>query len=176
MFVKQLYQFNKWLFGCFVLFIMAMIFINYKWGMTATPIQQYGMYSAKMAVNDTLKSYQVYVNQKKIDPTTYGLVDRDMMQIPVADFEKQQAVNEQAFATMKGIFNKIGMGGLMKKENFINTTTAEQFTNWYKKQLEKRSGHQVDDLSIFEQQYIWNSSNVVPVGQPRKVSIIVTQQ
>jgi hypothetical protein len=175
MFLKQLYHFNRWLFLCFAIFLLAMAFINYKWGMVATPIQQYGMYSAKVYTSDTQKVFQLNVNGKPIDFSKYSLTDRDMMQIPINDFERQAAVNNQAYTTMKSLFNKIGLGRLMPEQKFTNSTTNQQFTVWYKKQLEKRLGYAVDSLSVFDEHYVWQKDQLTRIGQPEKSPVIVTE-
>ena len=165
MFLAQLYQHSKWLFTCLVAFLLAMLLINYKWGITAAPVHQYGMYSAKTALTDIQQVYELSVNGRPVDITRYNTFDRDMLLVSIEDFEKQQRVNEEAYATMKNIFRRAGLAGIMREQQFLGQVSPVQFTSWYKEQLQKRSGYRVDSFSIFKRPYIWKDDRLTAVGQ-----------
>ncbi len=52
MFLKKLWYYNKALFSFVTAFIIAMAIIMYKWGIVATPVLQFGMYSSKFYTSD----------------------------------------------------------------------------------------------------------------------------
>lgn len=172
MFLKELYQYNKLLFAALALFIISMAFINYKWGVVATPIQQYGMYSQRQYFSDTQKVYQLYVNGQKLNLSDFSLVERDMMQIPIDYFGRQEYINSQAFITMRSVFAKLKLDGLLQEKNFVNNTSNLQFYTWFKELVQKNIGNPVAQLEVFEEHYIWNKTKLELTGQPKKITIL----
>lgn len=170
MFLQQLYRYNKFLFGALLVFITAMLIINYKWGVTATPVQQYGMYSRKMYLADTQKVIRLEADGQPVDFSKYSPVNRDLMQLPVIRFARQQQVNQTAFATMQGIFAKMGLSGLLHAHCFTNDTDTAVFNRWFKAKVENITGRKINSLRVSESYYVWDGkqlhetvSNINPV-------------
>ena len=170
MFLKELYRYSK--AGCFVIivFLLTFIYINFKWGIVATPVLQYGMFSAPIHVSDTQQVYILEANNKPVDCNGLSFADRDILQISLTDYEKQAVVNEYVFNTMHRF---LGFTGLMDQDKYSNHLTDAGFTKWYKTKLEKITGNSADSLAIYKQYFLWQQNNLQPVGPPIKLAFIV---
>ena len=80
MFLKKLYQQNKFLFVAVIVFLSTYLFLNFKWGVIATPVQQYGMFSGKFIIEDPLPVYLVKANGKLINNALLSPIERDLLQ------------------------------------------------------------------------------------------------
>jgi len=170
MFLKQLYRHSKT--ACFILiaFLLAFIYIFFKWGIVAAPVLQYGMFSAPVHLADTQQVYMISVNNKPVDCAALSFSDRDILQVSLADYEKQGAVNESVYNTMHKF---LGFTGLMDKNKYVNHISDAGFTQWYKAKLEKITGASVDSLSVYKQYFLWRQNSLQPVGTPIKLAFIV---
>ena len=170
MFLKELYRYSKT--GCFMViaFLLAFIYINVKWGVVATPVLQFGMYSAPFHIKDTQEVYMVEANKKLINCGELSFTEGDIVQIFLHDYERQQAVNAAVYTTMH---NYPGLSGLMNYSNFTNHITDTVFTRWYKRKLEKIIHETVDSLSVFKQEFVWQLNELQPSGTPTKLNFIV---
>jgi hypothetical protein len=173
MFIKKLYRHSK--MGCFVFvaFTMAFIFINYKWGVVATPVFQYGMFSTSFYLKDTQTAYRIYVNDQEIDLTKYAFAKRDMLLVLLENYEKEKIVNTEVFLTMRQLLKKTGVGYLMKQAYYSNNINDTTFTVWHKKLLEKMLGYPVVNAAVFRQKVILKNSVVQPVSSPEKIPFLV---
>ncbi len=173
MFLKECWRFNKMTTLVFVLFIFLWVYINYKQGAVATPILQYGMYSGRFYINDTQNVVRLVVNDKPLDFSNYNMSERDQMQIYLEDYISAKEKNEMVFNTMQRIFNKAGIGKYMKRDNFTNQVSDQDFTTWYKKMMEKITGEKISRLQVFQQKYIWRNGQLTAIAEPVKVTSIV---
>lgn len=173
MFIKECWRYNKMATLVFLLFIFLWGFINYKKGAVATPILQYGMYSGRFYISDTQNVVRLFVNDKPVDFSKYGMSDRDQLQIFLEDYIASKEKNEMVFNTMQRILNKAGIGQYMKREHFTNQVSDEDFTNWYKKMVGKITGEKISRLQVFQQKYIWINGQLTAIDKPVKVTCIV---
>ena len=170
MFLKELFKYSK--AACFIVigFLLAFIYIFFKWGIVAAPVLQYGMYSAPVHMGDTQEVYLIEVNNKPLNCGALSFMDRDILQVSLADYEKQAAVNSSVYNTMHKF---LGFTGLMDQRRYSNHLTDADFTRWYKAKLEKIAGGSVDSLLVYKQYYLWRQNNLQPVGSPIKLAFIV---
>jgi hypothetical protein len=173
MFIKKLYQHNKTAGFVFIAFIALYIFINYKWGVVATPVFQYGMFSTPFYLRDTQTAYRIYVNNKEIDITKHAFAKRDMLLVSLENYEKEKVVNTEVFLTMRQLLKKTGVGFLMKQTYYSNSINDTTFTIWYKKLLEQIVGYPVINIAVFRQKVILKNSLVQPVSSPEKLPFLV---
>jgi len=164
MFVKKLYQYNKQ--GClvFVVFIAAFLFINYKWGITATPILQYGMYSSPVYIKDTQTTYVVIADNEIVDCSKLSFVNRDIVQLYPANYEKHKAINENVF----GAFKKYKLGSINN-----DGVTDSIFTKWYRSKLETILDKPIHSLQVYRQSFLWTDGALQPIDSPYKLQSIV---
>ncbi|WP_462221946.1 hypothetical protein [Ferruginibacter sp.] len=173
MFIKNLYRYSKTAFIAFVLFIVLFIFINYKWGVVATPVYQYGMFSSVFRIKDTQTVYHIYINDTKLDISQYHFAERDMLLISLENYAKAPKNNSTIFFTMKGLLDKTGVGSLMQQSNYFNTVSDTNFTVWYKKLLQQTIGYPVLKTAVFTQKYILEGKSLKPVSSPQKLTFLV---
>lgn len=175
MFIKKLFQYNKALFALFIAGILLFIIINYKWGIVATPILQFGMYSSVFHIKDTQTVYLVKVNGRMIRNADISLTSRDILQVFPENYEKQERVNEAAYATMKKYIGYTGLSRYMQFVKYHNRITDSLFTNWYKTKIEKITGSPVHSLKLYRQHFIWNENKLEPFGTAVKLIDFGTQ-
>ncbi len=170
MFLKELYKHSKT--GCFIVvaFLLAFIYINFKWGVVAAPVFQYGMYSSPFHIKDTQEVYRVTINQKTINCGELSFVDRDIIQLSLDDYRRHTAVNATVYHTMHRF---LGFTSLMNYDKYNDHLCDSVFTSWYKSKLEKITGYPVDSLSVFKQDYVWQQNSLQPVCTPIKLNFIV---
>ncbi len=170
MFLKQLYGYSKT--GCIIVvtFLLAFIYINFKWGIVAAPVFQYGMYSSPVHISDTQTVYMVEANKKIINGAELSFTDRDIVQLSLADYEREGFVNETVYNTMHRF---LGFTGMMDHYKFINHTNDTGFTKWYHAKLEKITGSSIDSLAVYKQHFLWQQNTLQPSGAPIKLTFIV---
>ena len=175
MFLKQLYHYNKFWLAAFLLFILAFIYINLKWGFTASPIYQYGMFSGEYHVSDTQKVYQVTVNDKMIDPAKMHFTDRDIMLTSLSRYKKQEATNKAIFETGRRFYNSLGLGKFMQPGTFQHTLNARDFLSWYSHDLFYRIGVEAHGyLSINYQLFQWQQGRMIAVSESKPDTAFAT--
>ena len=173
MFLKDLWRDNKKAAVIFMLFIAGWFFINIKQGAVATPMLQYGMYSEKYHTGDTLHIIRIYLNNQPLDFSTLSMSARDQLQVSLENYTVQRQVNERVFNTMHRILSKVMIGNWMKEEWYINNVTDQQFTDWYKILAERITGQTIVHLSAFQQKYVWQNSQLIPIELPVKLNSLV---
>ena len=173
MFLKKLYHFNKSTFFLLILLFTIYGYINYKWGVTATPVYQYGMFSNKMYLKDTQTIYKIFVDDKYLDISKYSFEKRDMILISLQNYSKQQVVNNAVVNTLKIIPQKTGFSGLIKPVLYQNNITDAIFTRWYKQFLERITGEKIRSIAVYQQKTIWVNNKVTAITTPQKLSFIV---
>lgn len=174
MFIKELYQFNKAAFCALLLFLITYIYINYKWGVTATPVYEYGMFSSKFYMKDTQTVFKIYVNGNLLDVTKFSFAEGDRLFVVLQNYRNQKNVNEQVYTLMKKIPEKVGFNSMMKPEGYKNSLSDETFTNWYRKLLEKITGQSITKLEVYQQKVLWQNYALKEIASPEKLSFIVT--
>jgi hypothetical protein len=174
MFLKELYRFCKKRFYLFLLFIGLTFLINYKSGAVITPINIYGMFSGGFKLSDTQAVYRLVVNDSLLDYSKLTYVQRDLLLNFASKYENEDVWNKTTLATMKNVFNKVGLGSLMTNDKYLNNVDDLTFTNWYKKHIEKIVGYPVSTIELYKYKYIWDTQELVEVGLPEKQRFIVT--
>jgi hypothetical protein len=172
MFLKKLYSYSKVMFFGFVVFVMVFVFINYKWGLTATPIYQYGMFSGKFYIKDTQAVFKIYVNSKLLDITQYSFAERDIILMTLEKYGQHVKTNESVYAVMKKIPERLGLN-IMQQELFTCNVTDKEFTEWYRKLLQGIVGYTIANLEVYEQPVAWINNRVQEISLPKKVAFIV---
>ena len=66
MFLKKLYQHNKFWFVVIILFIAGQLFINYKRGVVFSPFYHYGMYSSAIKPATQYNIPEVFVDGERL--------------------------------------------------------------------------------------------------------------
>ncbi|HNJ93908.1 MAG TPA: hypothetical protein PLS65_03995 [Ferruginibacter sp.] len=169
MFIKRLYRYNPFLFVAFILFLLAFLVVNYKWGTVATPVMQFGMYSKHYSVKDTQVVFLVDVNGKRIDAAALSLSDRDLFQIYPDAFFRQPAANTAARETMRKYLAPVGLDGYMSDKKFINPVADSSFWHWYGAMAAKVLDEPIQTMAVYKQAFTWGSGKLEPAGSPVKL-------
>jgi len=174
MFLKKLYRFNKTAFFSLLLFLIAFIYLNYKWGVHSTPVYQYGMFSSKFYMKDTQTVFKIYTDGRLLDITKYSFIEADRLFVSLQNYAKQKNVNESVYNVMKQIPAKIVAAGVMKHEFYTNDVTDEIFTKWYRQLLEKITGQPFIKLEVYRQKVLWYNNTLKEIASPEKLPFIVS--
>lgn len=169
MFYKKLYQHSKGLFWIFVSFLFAFVFLNYKWGVVATPVYQYGMYSGPTYLSDTLHLMQVNINGKKLNMAEYAFASKDKMLVMPERYLKSLHQNKAIQQSLQRIFTPVGMGALFNSDNFVQQVQPQLFMQWYRNQLQNFMHEEINAIEIVQQDYLRQATHLVPLGTPQKI-------
>jgi len=173
MFIKKLYRYSKGMFITFIVFVMAFVVINYKWGMVATPILQYGMFSGVFHTKDTQTVYIVEANHKLINNGKISFTNRDIIQIYIDNYLRYKAVNWSAYNTMKKYIGYAGLSSFMTTDKFTAVISDTTFTNWYRSKMETITGEPITSLAVYQQHFVWEDTTLTAIDAPSKLTCIV---
>jgi hypothetical protein len=173
MFIKNLYQYSKAMFLAFTLFVLAFIFINYKWGMVATPVLQYGMFSGVFHVKDTQTVYIVEANHKLINNGEISFTNRDIIQVYIDNYQRYKAVNWSVYNTMKKYIGYTGLSSFMNAGKYTAAISNTVFTNWYRSKMEAITGEPIVSLVVYRQHFVWQDTALTAIDVPSKLTCIV---
>jgi hypothetical protein len=169
MFFKKLYQHSKLLFLIFVSFLFAFVFLNYKWGVVATPVYQYGMYSGPMYLRDTLHLMQVNINGKKLNMGKYTFASKDKMLVMPDKYLKSLHQNKAIQQSLQRIFTPLGMWSLFNSDKFVQQVQPQIFMQWYRNQLQRFIHEEINSIEILQQDYLRQATHLVPLATPQKI-------
>lgn len=172
MFFAKLYKHSKTLFISLIVFLFVFIFLNIKWGVVATPVYQFGMFSGIMHVRDTQTVFHFYVNDTLIDISPFSFAKRDMLQASILRFRQQEEKNKMVYTTMKRLLNTTGPGKLMYESLYTNALSDHQFKTWYRSRLEDIIGYPIKKMAVYSQYYVWQNGKLVSLNLPQKEIVI----
>lgn len=175
MFFKKLFRYNKSFCLVVVVFLLAYFYLNYKWGLIATPIQQYGMFSGKQFLKDTFTVYVVTANGKKINETTISQIERDAIQSYPEYYKKQEGNNEAVYNTMKKYFEYAGIAMDNQRFKYRNAINDSQFNYWFKCRIEKILNEPMHNPVVYQQKLIWENNSLKAIDSPIKFSFIAAE-
>lgn len=151
MLVKKLYRFNKWLFVFTLGWLLLFIVINVKWGMVASPVYQYGMFSSVHALSDTQSAYRLIVNNKILDPSSLSFAERDVLFVSLERYESQDANNKKVSQSLSKFLPQI----TDTDKRFYNSIADEAFAQWYRDKVAAITSESVDMLEVFKDHFVW---------------------
>lgn len=159
MFLKQVYQYNKWLFGAMCAFILAQLLVFYKGGMVFSPLFNYGMYAMKMKI-DSAYPITYFPN---LPGNKYSSQQWDKIYVTSQSFS-QLAWNEQLYNhDIKRLYEKLHLPTPDKKHYTI-TLSETDYWNWYKNYLQatvKNDGI-YSILPPRKAVFFWNGQSLTP--------------
>jgi hypothetical protein len=153
MYLKRLYQHNKYWFLVIALFITGQVFINYKRGVVFSPFFHYGMYSDLIQPANEYKVIEVLVNEKQLSTSNFSPQEWDRITVPAERFYSQEKWNGKLFK--QDIHRMLPFTDSLR---FTNTITEEQFSNWYQQQLEDITGQKINTYKIIFTDYTFSET------------------
>jgi hypothetical protein len=159
MFLKQLYQHNKFIAILVMAFFAVQIFINYKQGAVASPFYHYGMYSATMKIDSAYDIRLVYSKGQILRGQDISIRHWDKLHNTIEKSTNEQATNDSILLTVNKFFNKLHWP--IDPQNFRNS--------WLRQKEEDRlPAYQLFSLqefaidSVIIKKYVWQQAQLVP--------------
>lgn len=168
MFLKQLYQYNKYGWAAFLFFVIAFFYINIKWGVVATPVYQFGMFSGTFHVSDTQHLYEIWVDGKKINTAEMHFTQRDMLFTMIERYQNASKLHPQIAETLQHLYRRAGLGFLNNDKAYQQGTTDKVFAQWCLQYLKLP---QAKRLQVMQSKYIWHNKAMLPVSTAQPTSI-----
>ena len=164
MFLKQLYHYNKYGLTVFVLFIVVFLYLNIKWGLVATPVYQYGMFSGRYSVNDTQQVVHFYAGSDRVPVEKLHFSDRDLLFSMVEKYEAQKTQNISLYNTIDGIYARFGLKNFVKAGSYQNDVNDTTFSNWLRFFLyHKMNNSDIGSVRYDHQPYQWQQGKMKPL-------------
>lgn len=157
MFLVQLYRRYTFLFILFVCWLGAFVFLNLKWGLVASPVYQYGMFSKPMHIREARPAYRIVVNGVQLNPAHYSFAQRDILYVSLDKFQWQQEQNRK-------VFHALGKFLPVSKNNhsfFNHALTDETFAHWYRQRVSEITGVSIQNLEVYHEYWWWNDGNML---------------
>lgn len=152
MFLVQLYRHHKVLFVLFVGWILAFVFLNVKWGMVASPVYQYGMFSKPMSIEEPQPAYRIVVNGEMLNTVHYSFAQRDVLYVSLDKFRWQSEQNRKVFQALK----KFLPTAVEQRATYTNTINHQQFSDWYRERVSEITGLRVQSLEVYQEYWKWH--------------------
>ena len=152
---------------------------NYNWGflvtaffaiqiafdlahsVTAFPFVHYGMFSESFSAPDSMLSYEVTVDGRRLDPQNFRIYRWDMVQQPLAAFDRMTATNDFTFdkSTFKVTFPALYA---YVSDNLDNMSYPEaRFPDWYANYLSALLGHPIRSVEVDRTWYRHTPSGLI---------------
>ncbi|HEV3411704.1 MAG TPA: hypothetical protein VG101_04455 [Puia sp.] len=142
-------------------FFLIQIAIDLAHSVTAFPFVHYGMFSESFPAPDSLLRYEVIVNGKTLDPADFRIYRWDMIQGPLAAFDKQVQTADFAFdkekfrAALPGIYSRISA-------NLDNSPAlAANFPEWYRNYLSSLLRRPIRTLLVNRARYRFEDNRFI---------------
>lgn len=167
MFLTNLFHYNKVLCAALIIYLIFFLVINYKQGAVIAPVYQFGMYSSKMYLQDTLSVYSLTVNGKLLSLSNLSYPERDLVISIPESYQRSKTLNPAVLKEMKKIASQTYLNNLLtigKYENQINDTI---FSNRYEHTVSSFFHINGAAIKMFTQKYVWDKDSVKAVGSPQ---------
>ncbi len=156
------------MFLLFVAYLLAFIFINYKWGMVATPVLQYGMYSGKHLLSDTISVYRVVANGRALEPAQLSAGQNDFVQTYLSLYPSYKENNLAVNGTFRNAFGFLHPGARASEK----IVTDEIFANWFKQKMRTIVRERINSLQATHQNFVWTDNRLVAVDTASKLQFL----
>ena len=161
--------------GLFIGFIILQIGLDLAHSVTVFPFVHYGMYSESFPRPDSLEVFQVTADGRLLKPEELSPYRWDMVQTPLAAFEKKTRTEDFAFdkEKMGQGMRWAGLGAWYNrlKPNLDNTVGVESFASWYKRYLEGLLGHPIESLRVEKRWYRWQEGRMQLIRQAAYINL-----
>lgn len=156
------------MFLLFVAYLLAFLFINYKWGMVATPVLQYGMYSGKHLLSDTMSVYRVVVNGRALEPAQLSSGQNDFVQTYLGLYPFYKENNLVVTETFRNSFSFLHPGNRASEK----IVTDKIFVDWFKQKMQTIVAEPINSLQATRQNFVWTDRRLVAVDTASKLHFL----
>ncbi|HEX8459879.1 MAG TPA: hypothetical protein VF623_00550 [Segetibacter sp.] len=151
MFLKKVYNYNRWLFLAICLFITAQLFVILIWGIVITPFYNYGMFSEVMHVEKSYSVFEVELNGKLLRGQDFSSEQWDKIILPLQYYTEINKSNDLYRTDVKRILGKMHISA--QDENFLSICDYSDFKNWYADYLLQVTYQPVHSLKLYKRNY-----------------------
>jgi hypothetical protein len=142
MYLKTLFNQNKFWFVVVIAFIACQLFINFRHGMVFSPFYHYGMYSDVMKPQQGYPVFGLVVDGEELKAKDFSPQRWDKIVQPLVYYTKHQQWNA-------GIFSEVHrLTRISDTAKYFNKLTKNDFTFWYKQYLSAMLGKEVMNVVI----------------------------
>ena len=152
---------KKRIFALAAAFFAIQIAIDLAHSVTAFPFVHYGMFSESFAAPDSLLCYEVTVDGQRLVPAGFSIYHWDMIQQPLAAFDKQTATTDFA-ADRKRIQSLLpGPYSLVAAHLSNDPAVAGRFSDWYRNYLSRLIRGPIHNLQVDKAWYRYQNSHFI---------------
>jgi|SRR5690606_26552904 len=141
MFLRDLYRHSRLLFLLFAGFLFSFIFLNIKWGIVATPVYQYGMFSKPFYLSDTFDVFEFYIEDEQIFLNDLHFTERDLLLVSLERFKRVKEGNRQVFETISRF--------IPLPVSTKNIPGTDQFNEWYRNKARHAFERDTRHLNVY---------------------------
>ena len=162
---------GKILFGrAMIVFFALQIGIDLAHSVTVFPFVHYGMFSESFSRPDSLKVFEVTVDGRRLESSSFRIYRWDMIQAPLMAFAQFRSSRDFAFDREKlhEYLQKAGMGAVYRQfePQLINDpTVAAHFPQWYKSHLSSLLGYKIGRLKVDQSWYRYQNGRLQLLGK-----------
>jgi hypothetical protein len=143
---------NKWLIIAMAAFFAIQITFDLCHSVTAYPFEHYGMFSESFSAPDSLSTYEIIADGKRLDASNFGIYRWDMIQQPLAAFDQQWRTGD--FASDRSRIRDAFPGPYsLLSFNLENLPTMANFPEWYSRYLSRLLHQPLSSLRVNRCQY-----------------------
>lgn len=147
MYIKQLYQHNKFLFAVMLLFIVCQLFINFKRGIVISPFYHYGMYSEVMKPKDSYDVFGIVADGETLPAKNFSAQQWDKIMQPIIYYSRHKEWNMD-------MYNQVHrLTGISDTSKYISNVQKKDFFDWYRRYLSYILKKEVRSLTVQQKTY-----------------------
>lgn len=150
MLLKKLYRFNKPLFLVVSGWLFFFVFVNVKWGMVASPIYQYGMFSSVHSLKDTQFAYRIVINNEFLMPSSLSFAERDVLYVTLDRCHLAAAQNLKVVNGIRPFLPNI----TDTDKRFFNSVSDAEFSIWYKGKVADVTNKKIETLEVYQDCFV----------------------
>ncbi len=166
MYLKKLYQQNKFWFVIVSLFAILQLVNNIRQDVAITPVYQYGMFSEVVKPEKNYLVFEFFVNGTLLQTKNFSPQQWDKIIVPIQLFSKQKEWNSYWFHNdIQRLLN------VSDSSKYMNDISQQQFNNWYKDYLQALLNEKVNSVIIQFNQYQFNESQFIKLQTINSYSV-----
>jgi hypothetical protein len=142
------YNIQKGLIALVVTFFTIQVIFDLAHSVTAYPFEHYGMFSESLSAPDSLSTYEIIADGRRLDAAGFGVYRWDMLQQPLAAFDRQSRTADFAYdrsrirAAFPVLYSRLS-------PNLENApTVAANFPDWYLSYLSRLLHQPIHSLQV----------------------------
>jgi hypothetical protein len=158
-------SYSKGVFALVITFFAIQVAFDIAHSVTAFPFVHYGMFSERVSAPDSLLRYEVIVDGHRLNPADFRIYKWDMVQQPLAAFDRMTATDDFAFdkSTFRNTFPAFYAH---VSDNLDNLSYPEaRFPDWYANYLSALLGHSIHSVEVNRTWYRYESNRFILLNE-----------